>query len=52
MDLTKCEHCGNTFLGDSKAKLCPLCAVTEKAREKAVQTRIESNDRRLQPVAA
>jgi hypothetical protein len=50
MDLTKCEHCGNTFLGNSEARLCPLCKVAEKAREKAV-TRIEYSDRQL-PMAA
>lgn len=52
MNLTTCKHCGNTFLGNNEPELCPLCTVVEKAREKAVQMRMESSDRQLQPVAA
>ena len=51
MNLRKCEHCGNTFWGDTDARLCPLCAVAEKSRKKTVEPEVESGNRQLQPVA-
>ena len=51
MNLRKCEHCGNTFLGATEARLCPLCAVAEKARKKSVEPEMESGNRQLQPAA-
>jgi rubrerythrin len=52
MALRKCEHCGHAFWGDTEARLCPLCAVAEKAREKSVKVQAESSDQHLQPVAS
>ena len=48
MDLRKCEHCGNTFWSHSQARLCPLCALAEKAKVKTMDLHRESKDRRLQ----
>jgi uncharacterized Zn finger protein (UPF0148 family) len=52
MDLKKCEHCGNMFWCNTGARLCPLCAVVEKAKERTSEVRRESNDRRAHPRAA
>jgi rubrerythrin len=51
MNLRKCEHCGNMFWGDTEARLCPLCAVAEKAQKKTVEPEMESSNRQLQPAA-
>jgi ABC-type ATPase with predicted acetyltransferase domain len=48
MDLRKCDHCGNTFWSNSKARFCPLCALAEKAKVKTIEPHRESKDRPLQ----
>lgn len=51
MALRKCEHCEKVFWVDTELKLCPLCAVADKAEAKTSELRRDSNERQLQPAA-